>query len=169
MAQHHYRVSINWQGNTGRGTADYRAYARDYRISAADKAAIDGSADPAFLGDPTRWNPEELLLAAIAACHKLWYLHLCAKHGITVLAYRDDAKGEMDEGNHDQGGRFTGATLRPHVLISADSDAATALALHHEAHQACFIANSVNFPIHCQAHIEQNDAPDTTHINGENP
>ncbi len=84
--EHHYQVSVTWQGNVGAGTEDYRAYGRDHRIGAVGKADIAGSADPAFRGDATRWNPEDLLVASLSACHKLWYLHLCATSGISVLA-----------------------------------------------------------------------------------
>jgi len=99
MAQreHHYQVSVEWTGNKGQGTASYKAYDRDYQMSAGEKAPIAGSSDPAFLGDATRWNPEDLLVASASACHKLWYLHLCAEAGIIVQAYRDDAEGTMVE------------------------------------------------------------------------
>ncbi|KFD11444.1 OsmC/Ohr family protein [Serratia marcescens subsp. marcescens ATCC 13880] len=95
--EHHYQVAVTWQGNLGAGTEDYRAYGRDHLIGAAGKADIAGSADPAFRGDATRWNPEDLLVASLSACHKLWYLHLCATSGISVLAYQDDAVGVMRE------------------------------------------------------------------------
>ena len=105
-----------------------------------------GSSDPAFRGDASRWNPEDLLVGSLSSCHMLWYLHLCAQAKITVLAYHDDAVGTMveDEGG---GGRFTQAVLRPVAAIAAGGDAARATTLHEEAHRLCFIANSVNFPI----------------------
>ena len=85
---HHYAVTVQWTGNTGSGTADYRSYSRQHEISAgADKPKIPGSADRVFRGDTTRWNPEELLVASLSACHKLTYLHLCADAGIVVVAY----------------------------------------------------------------------------------
>ena len=144
--EHIDHARVEWTGNTGQGTADYRAYGRDYDIRADGKPVIAGSSDPAFRGDPARWNPEDLLVASLAACHKLWYLHLCATQGVTVLSYTDDAEGRMVEGG-DGDGRFIDACLKPTVVISADSDPEKALALHEMAHGKCFIANSVNFPV----------------------
>jgi len=87
---HRYAVVVKWTGNTGTGTSGYRNYERRHEILAEGrKPLIPGSSDPAFRGDPTRWNPEELLVASLSACHKLWYLHLCAAAGIIVLAYID--------------------------------------------------------------------------------
>ena len=144
--QHLYTTRTEWTGNLGEGTAGYRAYSRDHGISAVAKPEIPGSSDPAFRGDATRWNPEDLLVASLSSCHMLWYLHLCTSAGITVLAYRDEAEGIMaeDEGG---GGRFTGAVLRPMVRLAAGMDEGRARALHEEAHRLCFIANSVNFPV----------------------
>lgn len=149
--EHHYRVSVEWIGNRGSGTCGYQAYSRDHLIEAAGRPAILGSADPAFLGDKARWNPEDLLVAATSACHKLWYLHLCADAGICVVAYADEAQGTMAESDK---GRFTRIVLRPRVTIRAGGDAALAARLHHEAHEQCFIANSLNFPILCEPLIE---------------
>lgn len=150
--QHRYAIRLEWTGNLGEGTAGYRSYSRDHQILAADKPPLQGSADPAFRGDPARWNPEEMLLASLSACHQLWYLHLCAVSGVVVTAYEDAAEGEMQEAE-DGGGEFVRAVLRPKVTISAGSDAATAMALHHEAHVKCFIARSMNFPVECEAGI----------------
>lgn len=153
--EHHYQVSVEWTGNKGSGTSGYRAYARDYVIRSGAKPAIPGSSDPAFLGDPARWNPEDLLVASASACHKLWYLHLCADAGIVVLAYADDALGTMVEG---ESGRFAQIVLRPRVAIRAGDDLELAKRLHHAAHEQCFIANSLNFPILCEPTFEQVDA-----------
>lgn len=150
--EHQYAVQVEWLGNEGTGTSGYRAYGRNHAIRSGDKPEIPGSADPAFRGDATRWNPEDLLVAAASACHKLWYLHLCSDAGIVVEAYRDDAIGTMLDTPTD--GRFTKIVLRPHVTLRAGSDAAKAAELHHTAHEKCYIANSVNFPIECEARIE---------------
>lgn len=151
--KHRYTVTLPWTGNTGTGTTSYRSYSRDFVIASDEaKPEILGSADPAFRGDKTRWNPEELLVASIAACHQLWYLHLCAVAGIVVTAYVDHAEGELEE-EDDGSGRFRLVVLRPEVTIAAGSDEAKALALHHEAHAKCFVANSVNFPVELQARI----------------
>ena len=144
--EHTYVVTVEWTGNRGAGTSDYRAYGRDHTISAGAKAPIHGSSDPAFRGDTARWNPEELMVAALSACHKLWYLHLCAVHGVGVLAYRDEAVGTMVE-DADGGGRFTRVVLRPRVMVRPTDDIELAIRLHHDAHAKCFVANSVNFPV----------------------
>jgi organic hydroperoxide reductase OsmC/OhrA len=152
--EHHYEVSVEWTGNQGTGTSAYKAYKRDHLVHSGEKPAIQGSADPAFRGDSKRWNPEELLVAALAACHQLAYLHLCAVEGITVLTYSDSASGTMVE---DESGRarFVRVILRPHVTIGSGDNAEAAMKLHHEAHAKCFIANSVNFPVDHDPTIQQ--------------
>lgn len=147
--RHSYAVTVTWIGNTGQGTRDYRAYDRSYRIEADGKPTLSGSADPAFLGDATQWNPEDLLVAALAACHKLWYLHLCADAGVVVTDYRDRATGEMQEAR-DTGGAFTEVVLRPQVRVAASDQVAEAERLHADAARRCFIKNSVNFPVRHQ-------------------
>ena len=144
--EHRYAVHLAWTGNLGEGTRRYGGYGRDHVISAAGKAAIAGSSDPAFRGDASRWNPEELLVASISTCHQLWYLHLCASAGLVVEGYEDDAVGVMVE-DADGGGRFAKVTLRPKIVLAAGGDVANAAALHHDAHDKCFVANSVNFPV----------------------
>jgi organic hydroperoxide reductase OsmC/OhrA len=149
--QHHYEVQIKWTGNRGSGTSAYSSYGRDHMIAAAGKPAIPGSSDPAFRGDLARYNPEDLLVASLSACHMLWYLHLCAANHIVVVEYQDNAQGTMAE-KPDGSGVFVDVTLRPQVKIAADADESKALALHEQAHRYCFIANSVNFPVH---HVPQ--------------
>ncbi len=149
MAQreHHYQVNVKWTGNKGSGTESYKTYERNYEISAGNKPVISGSSDSAFLGDAECWNPEDLLVASASACHKLWYLHLCSEAGISILSYVDRAEGTMCEGKK---GCFTDITLKPEITIRPGDDINCALALHHRAHELCFIANSLNFPITCQ-------------------
>ena len=142
--QHHYEVTVRWDGAKG-GTRDYRAYIREHVIEIAGKATLRASADAAFRGDAALHNPEDLLVASLSACHMLWYLHLCAENGVEVLHYEDAAQGTMLEQPGE--GRFTEVVLKPRVTISASSDEATALAQHARAHQECFVANSVNFPV----------------------
>ena len=149
--EHRYAVSLIWNGNLGTGTSGYRDYSRDYEIGADGKAAIHGSANPAFRGDPSRWNPEELLVASLSACHKLWYLHLAAEAGITVTAYTDRAEGVMEVGR-DGVGRFKSVVLHPTVTV-ANGDPERARTLHKPAHEKCFIANSVNFAVECEPEI----------------
>lgn len=150
---HKYATELEWTGNRGTGTSHYRAYERSFDLSAEGKATLAGSADATFRGDRSKWNPEEMLLGALSSCHLLSYLHVCADAGIVVLAYTDRADGEMVL-NADGSGRFTAVTLRPHVVLAQGSDAEAAQALHHLAHEKCFIANSVNFPVGCEATVE---------------
>lgn len=151
---HHYTVRVTWTGNTGSGTRTYRGYERAHDIDAEGKPTISGSSDPAFRGDSGRWNPEDLLVASLSACHKLWYLGLCAQAGVVVTAYQDRAEGVMVE-EENGAGQFVSVVLRPEVTISADSDEATALALHHEAHAMCFIARSVKFAVSTELSIKR--------------
>jgi organic hydroperoxide reductase OsmC/OhrA len=150
MKKHEYQTSLRWTGNRGTGTSDYRAYGRDHEITGALKTVVlPGSSDPHFRGDATRYNPEDLLVASLSACHMLSYLHLCAINHVVVTAYEDDATGTMAE-NNDGSGEFTEVMLRPRVTITAESDAAKAISLHEEAGALCFIARSVNFPVRHQ-------------------
>jgi organic hydroperoxide reductase OsmC/OhrA len=144
---HHYTIKTEWTGNLGSGTLDYRAYKRDHTISVAGKnASIEGSSDPSFRGDSKRYNPEELFLSSLSACHMLWYLHLASINGITVLEYIDEAEGTMGE-DADGAGRFTSVTLQPRIVISQADKIDRAKELHHEAGKKCFIANSVSVSI----------------------
>ena len=146
--QHHYELTVEWTGNTGAGTAGYRTYERRHEITSptAGTPVIAGSSDPAFRGDRERWNPEELLVASLSACHQLWYLHLCTDAGIVVTAYVDRAEGVMTE-ESDGSGRFTSVVLHPVVTVAAGSDVVRARALHDDAHGLCYIARSVEFPV----------------------
>jgi len=147
---HRFEVQTTWTGNSGQGTANYRAYRRDHEIAGAKKTLpIPCSSDAAFRGDASRYNPEELLVASLSACHMLWMLHLCADAGIVVTAYSDQASGTMVE-NEDGSGRFTEVTLRPVLNIADAGRSADTQALHARAHKLCFIANSVNFPVRCE-------------------
>ena len=143
---HAYTVTVTWTGNTGEGTTAYRGYERAHDIEIMGKPAIRGSSDPAFRGDPSRYNPEEMLVASLSSCHMLWYLHLCSSEGIAVQAYQDVAEGIMIE-DAGGGGRFTEVVLQPEITLPAGTDLEKARALHVGAHARCFIANSVNFPV----------------------
>jgi organic hydroperoxide reductase OsmC/OhrA len=146
-AQHHYNLTLKWTGNKGTGTSAYRAYDRSHSIIINHKTELLLSSDPSFRGDKTRHNPEELLVGSVSSCHMLWYLHLCAEAGIVVTAYLDHATGVMAE-TADSGGRFTEIILNPVVTVTDISMAPKANELHKKANELCFIANSVNFPVH---------------------
>ena len=146
MKSHHYLTNLEWTGNTGRGTGSYAGYKRDYTISAGGKAKIGGSSDPAFRGDASRYNPEELLVASLSSCHMLWYLHLCSEAGVIVTAYTDAAEGIMAE-TPEGSGHFTEVVLCPRVWVTEEAMFEKAQELHHDANKLCFIANSVSFPV----------------------
>ena len=145
--QHDYKLTVKWTGNSGTGTSDYKSYQRSHIISVENKPDIAGSADPTFRGDKTRHNPEELLVASLSSCHLLWYLHLCAEAGVVVTDYVDNAIGIMAQ-TPDGGGHFTEVTLNPTVTVTEISMIEKANELHKKASELCFIANSVNFPVH---------------------
>lgn len=145
MADHHYALDLTWQGDRGTGTSGYRDYDRTVLLTASGKPDLLGSADPTFRGDAARWNPEELLLAALAQCHLLSYLHSAVNHGVVVTAYDDSPVGTMAQVG--QGGRFTSVTLRPRVTVAAADMVETAREIHEEASRNCFIAASVSFPV----------------------
>jgi len=148
---HVYATRLHWVGPEQGATTSYKVYSRDYAIEADGKPELRGSADPHFLGDATRYNPEDLLVAALSACHLLSYLAECARAGIAVVSYEDDARGEMTL--VDGVMRFREVTLHPKVAVADESRIAEALALHERAHALCFIANSVNFPVHHEAAV----------------
>lgn len=147
VGRHEYRVTVTWADDPG--TVDYRSYTRDHAVTATGKHDLAGSADRAFRGDAGRWNPEELLVAALSQCHLLSYLHACADAGVVVTAYRDDPVGTMGR-DLDGGLSLHSVVLHPEVTVAPGSDASQAWQLHHAAHEACFIARSVAFPVTCE-------------------
>ena len=143
---HSYSIRRDWTGIRAPARLRTAAYSRAHEINAQGKTAIAGSSDPVFRGDAARWNPAELLIAALSACHQLWYLHLCADAGIVVVAYSDDASG-VEIAQADGAGQFESVTLRPHVNLAAGSDENIARRLHDAAAEKCFIARSVSFRV----------------------
>jgi organic hydroperoxide reductase OsmC/OhrA len=150
--EHHYRLTSTWTGNRGTGTSGYRDYDRAVTLQVAGKPELVASADRPFRGDPERWNPEDLLLAALSECHLLSYLHACVTAGVVVTAYEDDATGTMVlDGTG--GGAFREVVLRPRVTVADAAMVEAAEAAHAQANAWCFIANSVNFPVRHEATI----------------
>lgn len=146
MAKEHlYRINTVWTGASQGATSSYDAYSREYVINIDGKPPFVGSADPTFRGDAALYNPEDLLLMALSACHMLSYIALCARAGIRVISYSDVATGKMAQKNGKI--RFTEVILHPLVTIEAGDDLEKARSLHDNAHHVCFIANSVNFPV----------------------
>jgi organic hydroperoxide reductase OsmC/OhrA len=143
---HTYAVTVTWTGNRGTGTSGYRDYDRAHDIEAEGRPVIPATSDPAFRGDRTRWNPEQLLVASLSDCHMLWFLHLAATTGVVVESYVDEAVGSMVT-QEDGGGEFTEVVLRPRVVVTSQEMADRTVELHEQAHKLCFIARSVNFPV----------------------
>lgn len=148
--QHTYATTVTWTGNLGEGTTRRGNHSRNHDIDVTGKPTIPGSSDPAFRGDPTRYNPEDLLVGSLSACHMLWFLSLAGKAGITVIDYVDAAEGVMEEAA-DGSGRFTQVVLRPRITVAAGADLSHVDEIHHEAHAKCFIAQSVNMPVTVEA------------------
>ena len=140
---HHYRARASWAGTTAGG---YDAYPRAHTVVAppAD-AELHLSGDPAFLGDGTRWNPEQLLLAAAVSCQLLSFLAVAARARLEVVAYDDDAEAFMPE--DDRPVRITRIVLRPRIVLRGDVREERVRHLCHVAHRECYIANSVKTEI----------------------
>ncbi|WP_292834091.1 OsmC family protein [Microbacterium sp.] len=152
IGQHSYRMRSRWDGNRGTGTSGYRDYDRSVTLEIEGKPDLQASADHPFRGDASKWNPEDLLLAALSECHLLSYLHACVESGVVVLEYRDEATGTMRLDGRG-GGAFTDVLLRPAVVVAEASMIAPAQAAHAQAREWCFIANSVNFPVRHEATV----------------
>ena len=150
---HDFDAKSVWTGNLGTGNATYKGYARSWEVRTPGKPVIACSNDPLLGGDPSLHNPEDMLIAALSACHMLWYLHLAHNAGIVVLGYEDDPVGH-GESAASGAGRFLGATLRPVITLAEGSDIERADAVHHEIAKVCFIARSVNFPLRYSARYE---------------
>jgi len=150
--EHRYALRSDWTGNRGTGTSGYRDYDRAVTVTIEGKAPLEASADRPFRGDPAKWNPEDLLLAALSECHLLSYLHACVEAGVVVESYHDDATGLMTEDGRG-GGSFTEVVLHPRVVVTEASMIDAARAAHAQAHDWCFIANSVNFPVRHEAEV----------------
>ena len=146
LDEHRYALTVRWTGNLGAGTSTYRGYSRDHDVEIPGLPVLRGSADPTFHGDRERYNPEQLLLAALSQCHMLSFLHVAVKHGVVVTAYEDRAEGLMRT-NRDGSGQFESVTLKPRVTVAGPAVPDLLEELHVEANKVCFIARSVNFPV----------------------
>lgn len=152
LGEHRYTVRTTWTGDRGTGTSGYRDYDRAVTLEIEGKPTVLASSDKPFRGDPSRWNPEDLLLAALSECHLLSYLHACVQAGVVVVGYEDDATGLMVEDGRG-GGSFREVVLRPRVTVTDAAMVDAAHAAHRQANEWCFIANSVNFPVRHEATI----------------
>ncbi|MFL5483791.1 MAG: OsmC family protein [Gemmatimonadaceae bacterium] len=164
--EHGYKARLIWDGNLGDGTSTYGGYGRKYRVQIDGKPELKGSADPMFRGDRDAYNPEDLFVASLSACHLLSYLALCARSKINVVAYEDDASGVLKL-RPDGGGSFESVILRPVVTITPESDERRAMELHETAHDLCFIAASVSIPVQHEPQIRIADSSMTTQKSAE--
>lgn len=153
---HSFTTETVWTGNTGSGTSSYRSYRRSHEVTSGTKPSIAGSSAAPFHGDAARWNPEELVIAALANCHMLAFLHLAADAGVVVVDYRDEATGSMTQ-TPDGGGHFTEVVLHPVVTVHDAASVERCAALHERAHELCFIASSVSFPVRHEVTVNVRD------------
>ena len=151
---HEYRAAVQWQRQAGEAFTDNR-YSRRHVLRFDGGAELAGSSSPQVVrlpwSDASAVDPEEMFVASLSSCHLLWFLSLAASEGWCVDEYIDDAVGVMA---HDEHGRMavTVVTLRPAVRCAGPSQpsAAQLAELHHRAHGACFIANSVRSDVRCE-------------------
>ena len=158
LDEHRSALTVRWTGNLGEGTASYRGYSRDHDVEIPGLPVLQGSADPTFHGDRTRYNPEQLLLAALSQCHMLSFLHVAVKHGVVVTGYEDRAEGLMRT-NRDGSGQFESVTLRPRVTVAAPVADDVLAEVHAGANRVCFIARSVNFPVRHEPSVVLEEQP----------
>jgi len=141
MAEHH--IKLNW--DKGDAPFTYNDYPRNHAIAFKNgQETLTASAALAYKGDATKADPEDLLVASLSSCHMLSFLAIASKKKVTVTSYEDEAIGFLEnDSSNGKGGTLwiTRVILRPRVVC--DADAATLAEIHHLAHQACFIANSV--------------------------
>lgn len=146
--EHNYKLTAEWTGNKGDGTKNVRTYDRSHTVSIQGKPDLFLTTDNPAVGDKSKLNPEDLLVSALSSCHMLSYLYLCSLEGVVITSYLDNATGIMIE-NESGGGKFKEVTLNPIVSVTEVSMVEKAIALHHKAHEICYIANSVNFEVKC--------------------
>lgn len=159
MHAHEHAYAVRTQWDSAAGTESYRSYSRIHTATAAGPGELTVSADRTFHGDREHWNPELLLVSALSSCHMLSFLAEAARAGVTVLSYTDEATGTMrtrPEGS----GEFEEVTLRPRVRCAEPTDPEVLEDLHRRAHEVCFIARSVNFPV--RVHPDHTDYTDAT-------
>ena len=136
-------ITITWTGNDGTGTAD-GSFSRESEIAADGRPTIPASPPANFAGAEGGWSPEDLLAAAVSQCHMLWFLHLCARNGVIVQSYVDNATATLE--TQGSKGSITAVALRATVGISA-GEAELTHSLFEKAGDLCYIAKSLNCPV----------------------
>ena len=144
---HHFEATVRWPAESTQKLPPDPAFSRNAILGSPGHADVPGSAPTVFGGDATRYNPEELVTLALAHCHMLTYLALAAKKRVAVLAYEDRATVELGKDPVSGKMKLLSAQLRPKVTVARGTDVNEALAMHAKAHEYCFVANSVNFPV----------------------
>ncbi len=148
MNVHIYRTDLAWSGSTGQG---YRSYDRTHSVRMGDTPSLTLSADPAFRGDPSLPNPEQLLLAAASSCQLLSFLAVAARAGVDVVAYTDAARAIMPGDAVPV--RITAISLHVSVVVRG-ADEQTVRRLLEEAHEQCYIASTLATPVDVTAEVE---------------
>ena len=144
--KHLFKAKLDWFFSVTEKDSPSKTYQKSHRITIEDKAVLQVSAAKVFKGDPSLYNPEDLLLSSVVSCHMMSYLYVCEQSGIEVLSYSDEAEATL-EVLANGSGRFVNVKLYPKVIIANKEKIAEALLLHQKANELCFIANSCNFPI----------------------
>ena len=137
MAEH--KITLQWL--KGDVPFTYDAYPRNHQITFKDGVPKTFSAAPAYRGDGSKGDPEDMFVAALSSCHMLSFLAIAVKKKFVMTSYDDDAVGYLEN----EGGKLwmTRVILRPRIVFENAPDAATLEQMHHLAHEQCFIANSV--------------------------
>jgi len=152
-AMHLYTAKVMWNRNS-QVFVDGK-YSRRHSIEFDGGAALPGSSSPLVvpvpLSDPAAVDPEEAFVSALSACHMLWFLSIAAARRFCVDTYTDRAEGVM-AGNAHGKLAMSLVTLRPHVLFSSSHRPSPDefLSMHRQAHEECFIANSVRTEVQCE-------------------
>lgn len=141
--RHTFAVNLRWRNTRAFDGELVREYSHEGFATIPGHAALVTSAATDFGGDPNLWNPEELLMTAIAQCHLLSFLYIANRDGIEIVDYTDEVEGSMDFSGGT--GAMHSVTLKP--LVITDSDPAVISAMHEEAKGMCVMRQSVNFPI----------------------
>lgn len=143
MKEHNFNIDLTWTPLKQKFT--YKDYSRQYIVRSIGKPDFVGTAAPEFMGSKYHYNPEEMLIMSLSACHMLSYLAYASNSKVEVLSYHDKAEGILHQ--EDKIFKFKEIILKPSMSISKDTNLERAQSLHDKAHGACFIANSINFPV----------------------
>ncbi|MBL0141904.1 MAG: OsmC family protein [Betaproteobacteria bacterium] len=144
---HTFEATLTWPADPAQKLPPDPAFSRNAVLASPGHPPFPGSAPTVFGGEATRYNPEELVTLALAHCHMLTYLSLAAKKRVAVLAYEDRATCVLGKDAASGKMKILSAQLRPRVTVARGTDLNEATAMHAKAHEYCFIASSVNFPV----------------------